>query len=75
MPRTTREEALRMTRSIHAALARDVFHVGKGLELRIEASAGIAAFPGDGRTVHSILGAADKRMYTVKSTGRGRVEA
>jgi len=75
MPRTTREEALRMTRSIHSALAREVFQVGKGLELRIEASAGIATFPGDGRTVHAILGAADKRMYSVKSSGRGRVEA
>jgi len=75
MPGTTRAEALRMTRSIHATLAREVFKVGKDLELKVEASAGIAAFPGDGRTVHAILGAADKRMYSVKSSGRGRVEA
>ena len=75
MPGTTREEALRMTRSIHAALAREVFRVSKGLELRVEASAGIASCPGDGRTVHAILGAADNRMYSVKSTGRGRIEA
>jgi diguanylate cyclase (GGDEF)-like protein len=75
MPATTREEALRLARTIHANLARSVFLVGKGLEVTIGASAGIAAYPGDGRTVHSILGAADKRMYQVKSTGRGRVEA
>ena len=41
----------------------------------IGASAGVATYPGDGRSVHAIIGAADKRMYTVKSTGRGRVEA
>jgi diguanylate cyclase (GGDEF)-like protein len=75
MPATTREEALRMTRAIHLNLAASVFSFEKGLKLSIEASAGIAAYPGDGKTVHAILGAADKRMYKVKSTGRGRVEA
>lgn len=75
MPTTTREEALRMTRSIHARLATEVFTLDNGLKLSVSASAGIAAYPGDGRTVHSILGAADRRMYSVKSSGRGRVEA
>jgi diguanylate cyclase (GGDEF)-like protein len=75
MPATTREEALRMTRAIHANLASSIFTFEKGLKLSIGASAGIAAYPGDGKTVHAILGAADKRMYKVKSTGRGRVEA
>jgi diguanylate cyclase (GGDEF)-like protein len=75
MPSTSREEALRMTRSIHAALAGHLFVMSKGLELRIGSSAGIATCPGDGRSVHAILGAADKRMYAVKGTGRGRVEA
>ena len=75
MPETTREEALRLTKSIHTSLANTIFTMGKNMDLSVSASAGIASYPGDGRTVHSILGAADKRMYTVKSTGRGRVEA
>ena len=75
MPGTTREEAVRMTRSIHAMLLRDTFVMADGLELRVDASAGISTFPGDGRSVHAILGAADRRMYGVKSSGRGRVEA
>jgi len=75
MPFTTREEALRMARSIHTHIGQNVFTVGKNLKLTIGSSAGIAAYPGDGRTVHAILGAADHRMYHVKSTGRGRVEA
>ena len=75
MPATTREAALRLARSIHSNLTQRIFAVGKGMEVTIGASAGIASYPGDGRSVHAILGAADKRMYTVKSTGRGRVEA
>jgi len=27
----------------------------------------------DGTTVHAIIGAADARMYTVKSNGRGQL--
>ena len=75
MPSTTREEALRMARSIHSHIAQQVFTVGRKLQLTISSSAGIATYPGDGRTIHAILGAADQRMYHVKSTGRGRVEA
>ncbi len=75
MPATTREAALRLARSIHSNLAQSVFIVGRGMELAIGASAGVATYPGDGRSVHAILGAADKRMYSVKGSGRGRVEA
>jgi diguanylate cyclase (GGDEF)-like protein len=69
------EEALRLARSIHLQLAQNPFILRNGLQITINASAGIATYPGDGRTVHAILGAADQRMYTVKGTGRGRVEA
>jgi diguanylate cyclase (GGDEF)-like protein len=73
MPGATREEAVRHARAIHAKLDRSTFPIKKGLELSVGASAGVASYPADGRTVHSILGTADKRMYEVKSTGRGRV--
>jgi diguanylate cyclase (GGDEF)-like protein len=75
MPATTRETALRLGRSIHASVTRSAFTMAKGVELTIGASAGVATYPGDGRSVHAILGAADKRMYSVKASGRGRVEA
>ena len=75
MPSTTREEALRLTHSIHASLAAHTFRLASGLKLSVNSSAGISAYPADGRTVHAILGIADNRMYSVKNTGRGRVEA
>jgi diguanylate cyclase (GGDEF)-like protein len=75
MPGTSREEALRLGRSIHANLAGHLFTLSKGIEVQIGASAGVATYPGDGKSMHAILGAADKRMYAVKGSGRGRVDA
>jgi diguanylate cyclase (GGDEF)-like protein len=51
------------------------FPMRNGLELRVSASVGVATAPHDGITVHAIIGAADARMYAVKTTGRGRVFA
>jgi GGDEF domain-containing protein len=44
-----------------------------GLELTVHASVGLSTAPADGAAVHAIIGAADVRMYMVKSNGRGRV--
>ncbi|HEY9127125.1 MAG TPA: diguanylate cyclase, partial [Acidobacteriaceae bacterium] len=60
---------------IHHSLAAHTFRLSGGLELSVNSSAGISAFPADGRTVHAIIGIADNRMYSVKNSGRGRVEA
>jgi len=39
----------------------------------VSASVGVATSPADGDTVHTVIGAADTRMYMVKSSGRGAV--
>ena len=75
MPETSKDEAVRRASYIHSALTNIIFILNNGLRLNIGSSVGIASYPEDGRTVHAILGAADKRMYSVKSSGRGRVEA
>jgi diguanylate cyclase (GGDEF)-like protein len=49
------------------------FRVLNNLTLRVSASVGLATAPADGLTVHDIIGAADARMYAVKSSGRGHV--
>jgi GGDEF domain-containing protein len=43
------------------------------LELTVSASVGLATAPADGSTIHTIIGAADARMYEVKTEGRGQV--
>ncbi len=34
---------------------------------------GVATAPTDGETLHAIIGMADARMYSVKTSGRGQV--
>jgi diguanylate cyclase (GGDEF)-like protein len=50
------------------------FSMKNGLALKIGASIGLATAPNDGATLHAIIGAADARMYEVKSNGRGQVK-
>jgi diguanylate cyclase (GGDEF)-like protein len=49
------------------------FQIRPGLRLQVSASLGLATAPADGLTVHEIIGAADARMYDVKTNSRGRV--
>ncbi len=73
MPETGAEEASSLARQLLAALMDARFHMKNGLELNIKASVGLATAPADGNTVHTIIGAADMRMYQVKNNGRGKV--
>jgi diguanylate cyclase (GGDEF)-like protein len=73
MPETAPETALAQTRELHRALMASSFHMKNGLKLRVSASVGLATAPADGATLHAIIGAADTRMYAVKSDGRGQL--
>lgn len=73
MPETDAPAALAQATALHSELLATRFHMKNGLELRVSASVGLAAAPRDGATVHAIIGAADARMYQVKSHGRGAV--
>jgi diguanylate cyclase (GGDEF)-like protein len=73
MPETSPEAALAQTRELHRALMASRFHMKNGLELSVSASVGLATAPSDGATLHAIIGAADTRMYAVKSNGRGQL--
>jgi diguanylate cyclase (GGDEF)-like protein len=73
LPDTSAEAALDLTETLLDSLMATDFRMKNGLELTVHASVGIATAPADGTTVHSVIGAADSRMYMVKNTGRGRV--
>jgi len=73
LPDTSAEVALDLTVKLLEALMATRFRMKNGLELTVHASVGIATAPADGNTVHTVIGAADSRMYMVKNTGRGRV--
>jgi diguanylate cyclase (GGDEF)-like protein len=74
MPETGVEAALAQATALNRALMKTRFEMKNELELRVSASVGVATAPGDGATVHAIIGAADTRMYWVKANGRGGVK-
>lgn len=73
MPETGRKEALAQATFLLLALKQTSFPVLSGLYLNVSASIGVATAPTDGATLHAIIGAADSRMYDVKTSGRGHV--
>jgi len=73
MPGTCAGAAHALTTKMLSALMETRFLMKNGLHLSVSASIGVATSPGDGNTVHAIIGAADTRMYQVKNSGRGQV--
>jgi diguanylate cyclase (GGDEF)-like protein len=73
MPEADAETALAQATGLHRALMETRFQMKDGLRLTISASVGLATAPADGATIHAIIGAADTRMYSVKTNGRGQV--
>jgi len=73
MPETGARDALTQAGELHRALTETRFTMKNGLKLSVSASMGLATGPADGSNVHTIIGAADARMYLVKMSGRGRV--
>lgn len=67
------EESSGILARIRHDLLRMVFRGDHGEEFRCTFSAGIAAFPTDGRTVEALLATADARLYEAKRAGRDRV--
>jgi diguanylate cyclase (GGDEF)-like protein len=73
MPETGEDVALKHICELHRALLATCFRMKSGQELQVSLSVGVATGPVDGKTVHSLIGAADLRMYAVKARGRGAV--
>jgi diguanylate cyclase (GGDEF)-like protein len=74
MPDTDARAALAQASVLLRLLMETRFNMKSGLELRVCASIGVASAPKDGATLHAIIGAADARMYMVKSNGRGKIK-
>jgi diguanylate cyclase (GGDEF)-like protein len=73
LPETGAEAAMALAMELNRALMETRFRMRNGLDLMVSASVGVATSPADGDTLHSVIGAADTRMYQVKSNERGRV--
>jgi diguanylate cyclase (GGDEF)-like protein len=73
MPDTPAELARFQAAIVLRSLMETRFRMKNGIVLQVSASLGLATAPVDGATVHAIIGAADSRMYAVKSNGRGSI--
>ena len=73
MPHLGKNAAATMAIGLCEQFRKARFLEGEGLSLNILASFGLATFPEDGDTVHSILHAADTMMYEAKNSTRNNV--
>jgi diguanylate cyclase (GGDEF)-like protein len=73
LPQTPKENALMVVRRIKDLLNQRVFFTEENLNIKVTASFGLAAFPGDARTRKDILRMADEAMYVVKNSTRNSI--
>jgi diguanylate cyclase (GGDEF)-like protein len=73
LPQTSKESSLVVVRRIRELLTSRVFFTDERLNIKVTASFGVAAFPGDGRTRKELLRKADEAMYLVKNTTRNNI--
>ena len=70
IPLGDKASAAKVAREMCDRMREHTFLTGDGLALRLTGSFGLATFPEDGDTVHTILRASDSMMYEVKNSTR-----
>ena len=65
--------AMELANTLRDNLLATDFLSGEGLNLKLTASFGLATFPQDGDTLHSIIRSADTMMYHAKALGRNQI--
>ena len=75
LPQTSKENACLVARRLHRQIGEMVWLQSEGLNVRITASMGVAAFPSDAKTKEEVMHLADEAMYAVKNSTRDGVAA
>jgi diguanylate cyclase (GGDEF)-like protein len=65
--------ATELAKRLREAIRTNDFLTGEGLALKLTASFGLATYPQDGDTLHSIIRSADTMMYHAKARGRDQI--
>jgi diguanylate cyclase (GGDEF)-like protein len=65
--------ATELAKKVRDAIRGTTYLTGEGLALRLTASFGLATYPQDGDTLHSIIRSADTMMYHAKARGRDQI--
>jgi diguanylate cyclase (GGDEF)-like protein len=75
MPDTDKRGAFATAARLEKALQTRPIYEGDGIELTLTVSCGVAGYPWSGEKVAEIVQCADAKMYEVKATRKGRVQA
>ncbi len=73
LPHTGKQAATEVARRLFRTLRGHSFLNDRNLDMRIQASFGLATFPVDGSTVKELIHSADEMMYLVKQTSRDSI--
>lgn len=74
-PETPLSGGLIIAEKIREVIAETTFLKSMGIEARVSASIGIAAYPESGTAARSLITGADRAMYEAKALGKNRVVA
>lgn len=75
LPQTSKDNACRVARRLHALIKETPWLKDAALNVRITSSVGVASYPLDSSDKAGLLHLADEAMYLVKNTTRDRVAA
>jgi len=73
LPQTSKEAALFVAKRLMAVFRNERWLAGKAHQVSLQASVGIACYPGDAITPQDIVQRADEMMYQVKQAGRNNI--
>ena len=75
LPQSSKDNAYVVARRLHRLIRETTWLKGEGLNVRITASVGVAAYPSDSKSKTELLHMADEAMYVVKNSNRDGVAA
>ncbi|SPE60916.1 putative Diguanylate cyclase [Verrucomicrobia bacterium] len=73
LPRQSKQEALVKVARLRQAIAKTPFLHKEGIDARLTASFGLAAFPHDAKDKRELLAEADRCLFESKSAGKNRI--
>jgi diguanylate cyclase (GGDEF)-like protein len=73
MPGMDADQALEKAAEIRSTVKQSTYVLDQGIEVRLQASFGIATFPQDAADLNGLIAAADDTLFNVKRKGKGGI--
>lgn len=73
LPGWDQTQALRKAAEIHDMVRRTPYILDQEVEVRLQASLGVATYPADADSLNALIAAADRALFAIKAAGRDKV--